>query len=268
MSTGRLAVLAGRGELPVEVVREAVRRGEKPVAVALVPGTAPELAQEAAAFHAPPFGDLARLLAALQGEGVRRAVLIGKVTKEMLFQDFNPDERMLKLLSRLSDRNDDTLLTAFVQELGEAGVTILREDEYLGHLLAPAGRIAGREPDEREWKDIRWGFTRAKEIAGLDLGQTVVVKDLAVLAVEAIEGTDACLRRGGELGRGGAVAVKVAKPNQDPRFDVPTVGPDTLAAMAETGIGCLAVEAGASFVVDQERFRRMAEGAGLAVVGV
>lgn len=267
MTTGRLGVLAGRGELPVEVVREAVRRGEKPVAVALVPGTAPELALEAASFHEVPFCHLERIIDTLRGEGVGRAVLIGKVAKGLLFQ-VTPDERMLRLLSRLRDRNDDTLLEALVLELAAAGVETLREDEYLAHLLAPAGHVAGRVPDQREWSDIRYGFSRAKEIAGLDLGQTVVVKDGAVLAVEAIEGTDACLRRGGQLGRGGAVAVKVAKPQQDPRFDVPTVGPETLTAMAESGVGCLAVEAGVSFLVGRERFCRLAEEAGLAVVGV
>ncbi|HHW14635.1 MAG TPA: LpxI family protein [Firmicutes bacterium] len=263
-----MAVLAGRGELPVEAVREARRRGEEPVAVALVEGTEPALAGEAAAFHRLSVGELGRLLTTLQAAGVGRAVLAGKVTKERLFQGFRPDARMAAVLARVADRNDDTLLLALVEELVAAGVMILRQDEYLGHLLAPAGLLSRRAPDEREWADLRYGFARAKEVAGLDLGQTVVVKHRAVLAVEAIEGTDACLRRGGELGRGGAVAVKVAKPQQDPRFDVPTVGPDTLAVMAEAGLSCLGLEAGAAFLVNREECRRLADEAGLAVVGL
>lgn len=264
----RLAVLAGRGELPVEAVREARRRGEEPVAVALVEGAEPALIGEAASFHRLPVGELGRLLTVLHSEGVGRAVLAGKVTKELLFQGFYPDARMAAVLARVTDRNDDTLLLALVEELASAGVAILPQDEYLGHLLAPAGLLSRRAPDEREQADLRYGFARAKEIAGLDLGQTIVVKHRAVLAVEAIEGTDACLRRGGELGRGGAVAVKVAKPRQDPRFDVPTVGPDTLAVMAEAGLSCLGLEAGAAFLVDREECRRLADEAGLAVVGL
>ncbi|MGE5553958.1 MAG: LpxI family protein [Betaproteobacteria bacterium] len=265
---GRLAVLAGRGALPVEAVREGRRRGEEPVAVALVENVEPALAEEAASFHRVSLGELARLCSLLQMEGVGRALLAGKVTKELLFQEFAPDGRMAQLLARVADWNDDTLLLAVVDELAKVGVTVLRQDEYLAYLLAPAGLIAGRLPTEREWADLRYGFARAKEIAGLDLGQTVVVKERAVLAVEAIEGTDACLRRGGELGRGGATAVKVAKPQQDPRFDVPTIGPETLAVMAASGITCLAVEAGATFVVDRAEMARLAGEAGLAVVGV
>lgn len=266
--SGKVAVLAGRGRLPLEAVREAQRRGEAPVAVALVAGTEPGLQAEAAGFHRVSLGQLGRLCDLLRAERVDRALLAGKVTKELLFQDFSSDARMAALLNRVADRNDDTLLTALVAELAEAGVTVLRQDEYLGHLLAPPGALSRRAPEEREWADVRYGFARAKEIAGLDLGQTVVVKNLAVLAVEAIEGTDACLRRGGELGRGGAVAVKVAKPCQDPRFDVPTVGPDTLTAMAGAGVSCLAVEAGATFLVDREALVRLAAEADLAVVGV
>jgi DUF1009 family protein len=266
--SGGLAVLAGWGGLPVEAVREGSRRGERPVVVVLVEGTDPDLPRVASALHRVPLGELGRLLAVLAAEGVGRALLAGKVAKELLFREFVPDGRMAALLGRVADRNDDTLLRAVVEELTSAGLTVLRQDEYLGHLLASAGLIAGRPPTDREWADLRYGFARAKEVAGLDLGQTVVVKERAVLAVEAIEGTDACLRRGGELGRGGAVAIKVAKPRQDPRFDIPTVGPDTLAVMAAAGVACLGVEAGATFLVDREGVARLAGETGLSVVGV
>lgn len=234
----------------------------------LVPGVDPELAAEASLVHAIPVAQFGRLVSVLQAEGVARVLLAGKVTKELLYQDFVPDERLLALLRRVPDRNDDTLLLAVVDELAREGIEVVRQDDYLAHLLAQAGPLAGRSPDPRELADARYGFRRAKEIAGLDLGQTVVVKNLAVLAVEAVEGTDACLRRGGGLGRGGAVAVKVAKPAQDPRFDVPTIGPDTLVSMREAGVACLAVEAGATFVVEQAEVRRLADEAGLAVLGV
>ncbi|MGE5507700.1 MAG: LpxI family protein [Chitinophagales bacterium] len=268
MAKGGIAILAGRGVLPLEAAREARRRGEEPVVVTLVPEVEPGLAAEAAVLHAVPVAQFGRLLSVLRAEGVTRAVLAGKVTKELLYQDFAPDARLRALLGRVPDRNDDTLLLAVVEELAGEGVEVVRQDDYLGNLLAGAGQIAGRAPDAREMADVRYGFRRAKEIAGLDLGQTVVVKNLAVLAVEAVEGTDACLKRGGALGRGGAVAVKVAKPAQDPRFDVPTIGPDTLASMRDAGVACLAVEAGATFVAEPDEVERLASEAGLAVVGV
>lgn len=265
---GNLAVMAGLGWMPVEAVRESVRRGEKPVVIALVEGSAPELEAEAHRFHHLTLGGLDRIISTLQEAGVKRAILAGKVTKELLFRDFVPDARMAALLARVPDHSDDTLLKALVDELAGAGVTVLRQDEYLGHLLMPKGTLSARTPDEREWADIRFAYTRAKGVAGLDLGQTVVVKNRAVLAIEAIDGTNACIRRGGELAQGGAVAVKVSKPQQDMRFDVPAVGADTLATMAASGVSCLAVEAGITFLLDREGMVRLADEAGLAVVGL
>ena len=164
-----------------------------------------------------------------------------------------PDLRALKLLNRLRNRKDDTIMLAIVDELAKDGLEVVDQTLYLKPLMPEAGVLTKRQPTEAEEADIRFGFVTAKAIGGMDIGQTVVVKHKAVMAVEAIEGTDACIRRGGALGRGEAVVVKVAKPNQDMRFDVPAVGLTTLASMLESHCTILAVEAGRTLFVNQEQ---------------
>ena len=190
--------------------------------------------------------------------------MAGKVKKTHLF-DLRPDLRAARMLMRLRNRKDDTVLGAIADELARDGITLIPQGRYAGDLMpgpgTPAGTVTGAMA-----ADIRFGFPIARALGGMDIGQTVVVKEGAVMALEAIEGTDAAIRRGGELGGGGVTVVKVAKPDQDPRFDVPGVGPDTVRSLARAGGGCLAFEADATFCLDREEMVAEAERLGITVV--
>jgi DUF1009 family protein len=174
----------------------------------------------------------------------------------------------MRFLGRLAQWSDDALLRGVAEELESEGIAVVESTLFLGALLAPEGALTARQPDAAQWADIRYGLAVAKGIGAWDIGQTVVVKSRMVLAVEALEGTDAALRRGGALGRGGAVAVKVSKPGQDLRFDVPAVGPATVEICRESGIAVLAVEAGNTLLLEREVLLDQAAAADLVIVGV
>jgi DUF1009 family protein len=172
---------------------------------------------------------------------------------------------MQKLLANLTDNSDDTVMLGFVKELAVEGMGVLDQTAFIRALMPAPGILTKRVPTEDEKKDMEFGLKMAKQIGGLDIGQTVVVKNLAVMAVEAIEGTDACIRRGGLLGRGGVTVAKVAKPNQDMRFDVPSVGPDTLETMIEAKASALVIEAGKTLLVHKDKVIEMAEKHGITI---
>jgi DUF1009 family protein len=195
-------------------------------------------------------------------------VLLGGITKARFFRDAWLDAVGLKILAGVAIRSDDNLLRAIAGELERRGVPVVDPTPYLLDRIAREGVMGRRTPTEEQWADARYGLELARAIGRLDLGQTVVVKDRVGVAVEALEGTDACIRRGGELAREGAVVVKAVKPNQDRRFDLPAVGPDTIAAMREAKAQVLAVEAGGTLVMDEEEMIRVADRAGIAVVGI
>lgn len=264
----RVGLLAGNGRLPFFVVRGIRAAGCEPVVLGLAEEVDPLLAEEVPGMEYVSVGRLGEIVRRLHALGVRRLVLAGKVQKTLLFADIEIDKELRALLDALPRKNDDAILGAVVDYLARAGITVLPQAEFLSDLLAPRGVLSRRAPDERERADILFGFAMAKEIGALDFGQSVVVKDRAVLAVEAAEGTDETIRRGGRLGRGGAVLVKVSKPQQDPRFDVPTIGPETIACALEAGLSALAVEAGKSFFLQREEALRAADRGGLAVVGI
>ncbi|MBR0284340.1 MAG: UDP-2,3-diacylglucosamine diphosphatase LpxI, partial [Selenomonadaceae bacterium] len=195
--------------------------------------------------------------------------ILGKVTKELLFNGkVQPDARMLQLLMSLPDRNDDTVMMMFVQELAKAGIQAFDQTALIKALMPQPGTLSKREPTDAERADMEFGFKIAKELGRLDIGQTVVVKNQAVMALEAIEGTDACIRRGGELAHGGAVVVKTAKPQQDNRFDVPAVGKQTIESMAAVGAKALAIEAGSTLLVEKEQVLALAEEKGITIVAM
>ena len=205
----------------------------------------------------------------LKENDVARVTMIGKVTKELLFSgNIQPDARALQLIMSLPDRKDDTIMMAFVRELAMAGIQAFDQTALIKKLIPRRGNITEREPTSVEKSDIDFGFMIAKELGRLDIGQTVVVKNRAVMALEAIEGTDACILRGGKLAGGGAVVVKVSKPNQDNRFDVPTVGKKTLEVMAEAGVTALAIEADKTLMVDRESVVTFANEKGIAITAI
>ncbi len=265
---GTLGIIAGIGRLPVEVAKAARIRYDRVIAIAVLENVDAELSSTVDAYHAINIGQLAVLLETLKQEKVSELILIGKVNKDLLFRDIRMDDRMKALLNGLPDQNDDTLMFAFVRELLFAGFRVLDQTKYIRTLLPEEGTLTARQPTEREWQDIEYGYKMVKEIGRLDIGQTIVVKNRAVLAVEAIEGTDAAIRRGGLLGKSGAVVVKAAKPQQDVRFDMPGVGPQTLQSMIDANAGVLAIEAGKTLLVDRDTVVKMADEHGIAIVAI
>jgi hypothetical protein len=270
VASGVLGLIAGQGSLPLEVARSARRRGQRMVCVALRDLASPELetcADEITWIH---LGEAAAGIAAFHRAGVQEAVMAGKVPKQVLYRDsaaLRLDGSAVALMSGLRDRRDDTILKAIADFLERVGIRLLPQWAFSPELLAPAGPQGSLSPTPEQQADIAFGFPIARQIGELDIGQTVVVKDRAVLAVEAIEGTDAAIRRAGGIAAGGCV-VKVAKPAQDARFDVPTIGLGTLESLLAARASVLAFEAGATIVLERDALASRADACGIAVVGV
>lgn len=263
-----IGLIAGNGTFPLLFARTAQQQGLTVVAVAHEGETPPELADCVAHLTWIKVGQLDTIIRTFQAHGVRRAVMAGGIHKAALLEHFAPDERAMRFLARLTQWSDDTLLRGVAEELEGEGIAVVESTLFLSSLLTPEGLLTARPPDEPQWRDIRYGLAVAKGIGAWDIGQTVVVKSRMVLAVEALEGTDAALRRGGELAHGGAVAVKVSKPGQDLRFDVPAVGPATVAVCRAAGIVALALEAGKTLLLEREALLSAADAADLSIVGV
>lgn len=262
-----IGLLAGVGRLPVEFARAARGMGFTVIAVGVVPGIDAELDAVAHKTFHISVGQLQTIITTLQTEGVTEVTMLGKVTKELMFTGaVQLDSRIQKVLASLTDNSDDTVMLAFVRELAAEGLGILDQTALLRALMPAPGVLTQRKPTDEEQADLEYGFTMAKEIGRLDIGQTVVVKQCAVMAVEAIEGTDACIRRGGKLGGGGVRIAKVAKPNQDMRFDVPAVGPNTIESMQAAGATALVMEAGKTLLVDRESVIQMANNHGITIL--
>jgi DUF1009 family protein len=265
----KIGILAGVGKLPVECARAAQQLGYEVYAVGLLADSDPQIAEFATDYKSISVAQLDAILNYLKEKEVARVTMIGKVTKELLFSgNLQPDARMLQLIMSLPDRNDDTIMLAFVRELAMNGIQAFDQTALIKKLIPSRGTITNREPSEIEKSDMEFGFFVAKELGRLDIGQTVVIKNRAIMALEAIEGTDACILRGGKLANGGAVVAKVSKPKQDNRFDVPTVGQKTLEVMAEVGATALAIEADKTLMVDREGMVKFAEEKGICIVAM
>ena len=268
----RIGLIAGNGRFPFLALEGARRLGHDVTIVAIREETSPALKTAAAGdppadLHWISLGQLGKCIAILRDAGVTRAVMAGQVKHTKLFAGIIPDLTLLKVLRRLDTKNTDALITAVADVLAEHGIELENSTAFLQPLLAPSGVLTGRPPTEDERADLEFGYRMADAIAGLDLGQTVVVKDRAVVAVEAMEGTDAVIARAGRLAGPGTRVVKVAKPAQDMRFDVPVVGVPTLHAMRDAGATVLSVDAGRTLVLDGEAFYTAADAHGLTVVG-
>jgi len=268
MSAQRVGLIAGNGRFPIIFARTARAEGVRVIAVAHEGETPPELSEHVDAITWIKIGQLDAIIRAFHSHGVRRAVMAGGIRKTALMEYFAPDERGMRFLSSLSNWSDDAILRGVAAELEGEGIEVVESTLFLQSIVTPEGSLTQRQPNEAQWRDVRYGVAVAKGIGQWDIGQTVVVKNGMVLAVEAIEGTDEALRRGGQLGRGGSVAVKVSKPSQDLRFDVPAVGPDTIPVCSAAGIAVLALEAGKTLLLDREECLRAADGAELIIVGV
>lgn len=263
-----IGLIAGNGRFPIIFAENARRLGYTVSAVAHIGETAPELEAHVEHIHWVRVGQLNKLIKALKGDGVRQAVMLGGIKKTHVFTAVRPDFRALALASRLRRWRDDDINREIAAELEREGIHIRESTFGLSGILVENGQLTKRGPTKKEWEDVRYGWEVAREIGRLDIGQCVIIKDRVVVAVEAVEGTDEAIRRGGALAGSGAVVVKRSKPQQDLRFDLPAVGPATIETMASVKASVLAVEAGRSILLDREEMCRRAERARIAIVGL
>jgi DUF1009 family protein len=266
-----IGVIAGDGSLPLLLAARIRERGHTVVAAAHRGLTLKEIDSAVDRLHWVSIGQLGEIIDFLKEEGVRRAVFIGGVSKKHFFSQDSQiqlDDRGLRVLARLKDRKDDSILRAIAGEIEKEGIRVISPALFLKREMAEKGCWTRRKPTEREERDLTFGWKMAKKIGRLDIGQCVVVKEQMVLAVEAIEGTDETIRRGGRLGRGEVMVLKVSKPTQDRRLDLPVIGLTTLQVLGEAGASCLVVEAGRTIVVDKEEFIGRADDRGLCLIGI
>ena len=266
-----LALISGMGQLPLAIASEAKRMGYYVIGIALQPPADEALKSVADDFYKVRIGSFGGLLSLLKRLAVTEAVMAGKIPKKLLYENKKniiPDLKAMKLFFSLKDRSDDSIMKAVVKELEKKNIKIHKTTTFTKNLLAEEGVLTCRKPSKDDLKDIDFGWAIARKLGQLDIGQTVVVKNRAVMAVEAIEGTDETIKRGGLLARRDAVVVKVSKPKQDMRFDVPAVGIETLRSMKDAAANVLALEASQCIIVDKENFLKEADKAGIAVIGV
>lgn len=265
-----LGLIAGAGGLPVEAARLLCGRGFSVSAIAFRDLTDNALADEVDELRWLKVGQLDAMADALHAMGVRRIVLVGKVPKALLFMGqgiAEPDAEAIRLLSEERDRGDEPLMQAIARWLEGRGFQLCDQGEMLAPMLAPVGSLSARPPSESELADLAVGWPVVEQLGRVGVGQCVVVNRGSVLAVEAIEGTDAVIRRAGELGGGGATVIKAARPGQDRRFDLPAVGVGTIDVIRESGASGLAIEAGSTLVLDQRNMMEAADRANIAVWG-
>ncbi len=266
-SPKRIGLIAGSGALAVEFLEKARERDREVAVVAFSEPVRQSLEGKAdSVVHLAPTQPK-RVIRFFRAEGVRRVGFAGKVEKRMLFQSLKFDLEALRFLRRARNMADVTIMDAAIAFLEENGFEVFPQTEYLGHLLAPRGPIGRRRLKEAQRRDADYAIRIAREVARLDIGQTVVVRRGTVVAVEAMEGTDEAIRRGCAMAGKGALVCKVARPRQDPRYDVPVVGPQTLQVLREGGASALLVEAGRTFLIERDRLAREADAAGVAVIG-
>lgn len=265
-----MGIIAGAGNLPLHVADEAVARGYTVVAIAFPGFTDPALERLVSEIFWLKLGQLQKAIAVLKSRDIERVVMAGKIEKSNLLRlwHLRPDRRALNLVRALVDWRDDTVLEAIAKELHKDGIVVDEITSWASRLMAPAGIMTKKIPSVQQWKDIEFGRRMAQGVGGLDIGQTVVVKNGAVLVVEALEGTDRAIRRVEQLGIPNGVVVKMAKPMQDMRFDVPGVGPTTIESMMVAKAAVLAVEAGKTMITDCEDMLHMADRAKISVVGI
>jgi DUF1009 family protein len=264
----KIGLIAGNGTFPIIFARAAKQKGIQVIAVAHEGETLPELAQWVDGIFWIKVGQLGKLISIFKEQDVKDVMMAGGIKKTHLFGGALPDLRGITFFAKMIHKKDDSILRAVADELESEGITVRESTLYLDSILAAPGVLTRRKPSKEEQKDIHFGWQMAKEIGKLDIGQTVLVKDQAVLAVEAIEGTDEAIRRGGLLCGQGAVVIKVCKPYQDLRFDLPAIGTQTIKTMEQVKATCLAIEAGKTIVIDRDSVIADADKAGITVIAI
>jgi UDP-2,3-diacylglucosamine hydrolase len=273
----RIGLIAGNGSFPLLVLDAARAQGFDVIVAAIKEEAFPEIERHGAtAVHWLSLGELSKLIETFQREGVRRAIMAGQVKHKQIFSNIRPDWRLAKLLLSLGTRNTDSLLGAVAKTLADEGIALENSTAFLEPLLAKAGVLTGREPTAQEKKNIDYGRAVARHLAQYDIGQTVVVAEAACVAIEAMEGTDAAITRAGEIMRSLAgdastlsrelTVVKIAKPNQDMRFDVPVIGAKTIEVMRRAGATCVALDAAKCLLLDGKAAITAADSANITIV--
>ena len=268
-SDDRYAIIAGNGTFPFLVLDAARAEGIEPLVVAIQEEASPDLSSRSADTRWVSLGEVSKFFELLKTERVTKVVLAGQVKHAQLFSNIKPDGLLNRALAGLSRKNTDALIGAFVHMLSRQGIEVVDSTKFLKSILAGEGPLTTRRADEGEWADVAYGREIAKKIAGIDIGQTLVVAERACVAIEAMEGTDATIERAASLSNGRRlVVVKVSKPRQDMRFDVPVVGPKTVQVMQRANALTLAVDAGKTLLFEKPRLLDEANAAGIAIVGM
>lgn len=268
MPVKKIGLVAGSGQFPHLFVKGAKGAGYKVVVIGIKGHTDTSLVKETDNFHWIKLGEFTRLLNIFRKEEIREAVMAGKIPQKVVLRDLSLDPLAFRLYRTLKDKQPGAILGAIVEEMEKRGIRLLDSVTFLSSFLPDKGVLTMRAPTRDENMDIEYGTKIAREIARLDVGQTVVVKDKAVLAVEAIEGTDEAIRRAGRFSSKGLVVVKVARPNQDMRFDIPVIGPDTVKTMKEIGATTLAIESKKTLLLDREEIIRLADSSSISIVAI
>lgn len=264
----KIGIIAGGGQFPLLFAKAARKQGLRVYAAAHQGETDKALAGYVNRLQWVKLGQLGKIIDFFKHEGVRKTVFLGSITKTNIFRDVRPDLTGMGLWNKIQIKQDDAILRAVADRLEKDGIEVVSSTGYVPELLFPKGILTRRKPTREQKKDIEFGWKIARSLGRLDIGQCVVVRNQTVLAVEAIEGTDAAIRRGGSLGREKTVVVKLRKPNQDLRFDLPAIGRQTVAIMMEVKAAVLAVEAGYALFFDKEEVIQAADNAGIIIVGV
>ncbi|MEW6089145.1 MAG: UDP-2,3-diacylglucosamine diphosphatase LpxI [bacterium] len=265
MENKKIGLIAGKGRIPAVLAQSMKKNGLEITAITTDKDANAELKEYTDKVYNFAPTQIGKIISKLKDEKIKEVVMVGKVEKALLYKNLRFDLRSIKLLSRLKDRQDATILLAIVDELAGEGIEVLPQTKYLSHLLFPPGTLTKRKPNENEKEDILFGMRIVEKIAESDISQTVIVKNKAILAIEAIEGTTEAIRRGMSMAKD-AVVIKTSKKNQDHRFDIATVGTETVKVMIEGKAGCLAIKAGRTFLVDKEETVKMADKAGISIV--
>jgi len=261
-----IGIIAGGGQFPILAAGSARKQGFYVVAVAHQGDTDPALAETTDKITWVKLGQLGKIISVFKKEGVKKALMAGSISKKNMFGKAMPDLKGMALISRLAIFHDDGILRAVAAEFAKEGIEIVSSTQYLPELIAPEGCLTKKRPDKGQEEDIRLGWKVAKELGRLDVGQCVVIKDRTVLALEAIDGTNETIMRGGRIAGKGAVVIKVSKPEQDLRFDVPSTGLETLEVMAGVNASVLAIEAGKTLLFDRNKMIEYADKAGISIV--
>jgi len=268
MKTEKIALIAGSGKYPLLFARKAKESGNSVVAIALKNETSPVLAGMADRTYWINTGELGKLIEICRKEQISKAVMAGRVDHAHLYEDIIKDKRTIDMLSGTKDRKANSILAAIADALAGDNIELVSPKQYLPMCFVSPGVLTLRNPARKDMEDIEFGYRIAKEIARLDIGLTVVVKDKAVLAVEAMDGTDSTIRRGGKLGRGNVIVVKVSRPDQDMRFDLPVIGENTVRTLKKSRANVLAFSSGKTVVLDREKMVKMCDRWGIILVAL